>query len=99
MIIIHGDMSRDIHGRKRKKLPKTTKRKREFVEWRGSPETLRRSAESKKYPSAKMPPPRKPSAPSDFDAVKESKNFTIAPAYNKGAYQVIPNSQIESIGK
>jgi hypothetical protein len=29
----------------------------------------------------------------------ESKNFTVAPAYNKGAYQVIPRNDVEHIGK
>ena len=28
-----------------------------------------------------------------------SKNFTVAPAYNKGAYQVIPRKDVEHIGK
>jgi len=28
-----------------------------------------------------------------------SKNFTIAPAYNKGAYQVIPRGDVKHIGK
>jgi len=32
-------------------------------------------------------------------AQQESKNFTVAPAYNKGAYQVIPKSDIKHIGK
>ena len=31
--------------------------------------------------------------------VEESKNFTVAPAYNKGAYQVIPRSDVKHIGK
>ena len=31
--------------------------------------------------------------------LEESKNFTVAPAYNKGAYQVIPKSEIKDIGK
>ena len=31
--------------------------------------------------------------------LEESKKFTIAPAYNKGAYQVIPASDIKHIGK
>ena len=31
--------------------------------------------------------------------VEESKKFTVAPAYNKGAYQVIPKSDIKHIGK
>lgn len=28
-----------------------------------------------------------------------SRGYTIAPAYNKGAYQVVPNSEIKCIGK
>ena len=28
-----------------------------------------------------------------------SKNYTVAPAYNKGAYQVIPRGDVEWIGK
>ena len=31
--------------------------------------------------------------------IEESKKFTVAPAYNKGAYQVIPRSDIKHIGK
>ena len=31
--------------------------------------------------------------------VEASKNFTVAPAYNKGAYQVIPQGDIKWIGK
>ena len=31
--------------------------------------------------------------------LEESKKFTVAPAYNKGAYQVIPRSGIKDIGR
>ena len=31
--------------------------------------------------------------------LEESKKFTVAPAYNKGAYQVIPRGDVEWIGK
>ena len=31
--------------------------------------------------------------------LEESKKFTVAPAYNKGAYQVIPRSAIKDIGR
>ena len=31
--------------------------------------------------------------------LQESRNFTIAPAYNKGAYQVITKSNIKDIGR
>jgi len=30
---------------------------------------------------------------------EESRNFTIAPAYNKGAYQVINKSDVKDIGR
>ena len=31
--------------------------------------------------------------------LEESKKFTVAPAYNKGAYQVIPRNAIKDIGR
>ena len=31
--------------------------------------------------------------------IEESKKFTVAPAYNKGAYQVIPKEMVKHIGK
>ena len=31
--------------------------------------------------------------------LEESKNFTIAPAYNKGGYQVISKDNVKHIGK
>ena len=31
--------------------------------------------------------------------VEASKKFTVAPAYNKGAYQVIPRGDVKWIGK
>ena len=31
--------------------------------------------------------------------LEESKKFTIAPAYNKGAYQVISSNNVKDIGK
>ena len=37
--------------------------------------------------------------PSDNWRLKESKKFTIAPAYNKGGYQVISKDNIKNIGK
>ena len=31
--------------------------------------------------------------------IEISKQYTIAPAYNKGAYQVIPRKEVKDIGK
>lgn len=33
------------------------------------------------------------------ERIEISSGYTIAPAYNKGAYQVIPRDQVENIGK
>ena len=37
--------------------------------------------------------------PIDNWRLKESKKFTVAPAYNKGGYQVISKENIKNIGK
>ena len=37
--------------------------------------------------------------PSDNWRLRESKKFTVAPAYNKGGYQVISKDNIKNIGK
>tara|TARA_B110000495_G_scaffold188848_1_gene189436 strand:- start:493 stop:930 length:438 start_codon:yes stop_codon:yes gene_type:complete len=35
----------------------------------------------------------------DLEKQQISSNYTIAPAYNKGAYQVVPKNEIKHIGK
>ena len=54
---------------------------------------------NKKYPS--YVPDRKTDITRHDDSWKleESKKFTVAPAYNKGAYQVIGKSNIKDIGR
>ena len=37
--------------------------------------------------------------PSHNWRLEESKNFTVAPAYNKGAYQVISRKDVKDIGR
>ena len=37
--------------------------------------------------------------PVDNIKLEVSKQYTVAPAYNKGAYQVIPRTDIQHIGK
>ncbi len=38
-------------------------------------------------------------APDNSWKLEISKQYTVAPAYNKGAYQVIPKSDVKHIGK
>ena len=105
----------DMHGRKRKtnSLSKPKKKSHNFNTSKGYEAPSR--APEPAYMSdlrelkAKLTPPLE----SDFDKAKRiqeekkfaeerlkiSSNYTIAPAYNKGAYQVIPNSDLKHIGK
>jgi hypothetical protein len=61
-------------------------------DWRQTLENHR-----ERYPSAPLTKPVK-SVDHSWKA-EQSKNFTVAPAYNKGAYQVIPRSDVKHIGK
>ena len=95
-MIIQGSMRYSPSGRKRKTNAwKTTRAKKSTTQMK---KTFAPSTETKKeYPSMKT---SKYSTPVDNSwKIEESKKFTVAPAYNKGAYQVIPASDIKHIGK
>ena len=95
-MIIQGSMRYSPSGRKRKTNAwKKTKAKPQNM---ATQKTVKPSTQTKKeYPSIKT---NKYSAPVDNSwKIEESKKFTVAPAYNKGAYQVIPPSDIKHIGK
>ena len=54
---------------------------------------------NKKYPSASSSGLGNTSKPDDSYKKDVSKKYTVAIGYNKGGYQVIPNSEIKDIGK
>jgi hypothetical protein len=99
MQTFHGSMKYDMHGRKRKTnaWKKTPKRRPEFKPLEsysiGNGEDHR-----EKYPSV-SDMTRYVTQKDNSYKLEESKMFTVAPAYNKGAYQVIPRSDIKHIGK
>jgi len=95
-MIIRGSMRYSPSGRKRKTNAwKKTKAKPQSM---NAQKTFKPSTETtEEYPSMKT---SKYSAPVDNSwKVEASKKYTVAPAYNKGAYQVIPPSDVEHIGK
>lgn len=91
--MIKGSMMYDQYGRKRKVKKLYTKAKQpDFV------------AQSKKTmkPTVEIPsmPVGEYKTPADKSFQKEvSKQYTVSIAYNKGAYQVIPNKEVKYIGK
>ena len=107
MINYSGSLRYDMHGRKRKVRAKTAPvraSKSDFKPMRLSETEVARVEDSKshreKYPSAGMRDTVTCSASADTSwKVEESKNFTVAPAYNKGAYQVIGKSNVKDIGR
>ena len=108
-----GSLRYDIHGRKRKtkalqKARSSNGQDTRFSSWQSgfdSPSGFHKSWQQKqseehrrKYPSMPMNNNYKPQTDESWKR-EASKSFTVAPAYNKGAYQVIPSSDVEHIGK
>ena len=104
-----GSLRYDMNGRKRKMAkksmssPKVRARKSDFKPLKISQADLDRQAEHKahreKYPSLGNGIGIASVSADTSWKQEESKNFTIAPAYNKGAYQVITKNNIKDIGK
>ena len=74
------------------------KKPKKFVEWKGHEHVYRR--ETKFIPSRIDTVGMNGCAKKDnSERLKISSNYTIAPAYNKGAYQVIMKENVKDIGK
>ena len=111
MLDYSGSLRYDMHGRKRKTkaLSKPKKSRgcssigRAPALHAGGSEFESRQLHHKKFRSMPIGSYDAQSALQEMKkklvAQKESANFTVAPAYNKGAYQVIPKSDIKHIGK
>lgn len=95
MAIKFGSLRHTTHGRKRKALPKSTSYNPKFQDLVVEDSCVR---ETPYYPSASPKGVYTPVADTTYK-VEESKKFTIAPAYNKGAYQVISRKNIQEIGR
>lgn len=95
-MIVLGSNNYTYSGRKRKTTRRVTKVK---PVWRplSATDTYRRDTVD--YPSAD-PAPKVSYGSGREDFRKEiSSKYTIAPAYNKGAYQVIPKDAVKDIGR
>lgn len=99
MQTLYGSMKYDQHGRKRKTnaWSKPKKRQPEFKPLENYSLGCRAEDHREKYPS--VSDMQYTPKVDDSYKLEESKKFTVAPAYNKGAYQVIPQSDVKHIGK
>ena len=80
------------HPDQLKNIPK------KFIEWKGHENVYRR--ETKHIPSRMdMGIADNGTKKCNMEKLEISSNYTIAPAYNKGAYQVISKANVKDIGK
>ena len=97
-----GSLRYDPTGRKRKTTSLRPKRRSNPVFTEYKPEKtyaqLQMEAFDKKYPSYTGDTKYQPGEDQSWKK-EASKNFTVAPAYNKGAYQVVPRNEVEHIGR
>ena len=104
-MIIKGSLNYDQHGRRRKR--KITRRKKVSSPPtnRGAVAQLgeRRTCTAKVAGSTPVRSTKRGgSTGTKVDnswKIEISKQYTVAPAYNKGAYQVIPRKEVKDIGK
>ena len=92
-MIIQGSLRHSPSGRKRKTNAWKKMKRPDFV----AQSTKTISTKTPEIPSSKTTS-YKPMKDTSYK-LEESKKFTVAPAYNKGAYQVIPRGDVEWIGK
>jgi len=91
-MIIHGNMSCDLSGRRKRRLTKRSYRVRDD-------KPLTRQELPAAYRVDKYPSHQGKAHTTSVRSYPKSDGYTIAPAYNKGAYQVIPKDDIQHIGK
>ena len=102
-MIINGSLNYDSHGRRRKTV--RTKRKSHRSKWTKVGAVAQQGEH--RICTAKVAGSIPVSSTNAGKGTKVdnswkleiSKKYTIAPAYNKGAYQVIPRDDVEHIGK
>ena len=96
-MIIKGSMNYTPSGRKRKTNAWKKAKRPSFVAQ--STKTFAKKVEKQKEIPSIKPTSGHCSVADTSWKVEISKQYTVAPAYNKGAYQVIPKDDIKHIGK
>ncbi|MFO0002026.1 MAG: hypothetical protein ACK559_12925 [bacterium] len=96
MGVIQGNLSYTMNGRKRKSLPKKSVKSK--YQYYSSCKIPSYETGDKKYPSVEDV--RHATGKMDTSFQREiSAKYTVAPAYNKGAYQVISRENVKDIGR
>lgn len=98
-MIVHGALNYDATGRKKKTVRKGTYKRLQSSGTFKPDYTPRRRTRAESIPSLNTTD-CSTTVHSEAKVRQEvSKNYTVAVAYNKGAYQVIPRDSVKHIGK
>ena len=104
-MIIKGSLNYDQHGRRRKRTITRRRKVSSPLINKGAVAQMgeRRTCTAKVAGSTPVSSTSKGSGQGtkvdNSWKLEISKQYTIAPAYNKGAYQVIPRKEVKDIGK
>lgn len=96
-MIIQGSMNYTTSGRKVKRAWQT--RRRQIWNWQTSGKKSVYREAKEEYPSAPLGEPIEDETAKKDTTYASSSVYTVAPAYNKGAYQVIGKENIKDIGR
>lgn len=96
-MIIHGSMSHTYSGRKRKSV--RGRKTKHVVRSSATVPTYSNYRETPHYPSHDSMKHNTGVDANLQEKLEVAKNYTVAVAYNKGAYQVVSKENIKHIGK
>ena len=96
-MIIQGSMRYSPSGRKRKTNAYKKRARPKFVAQKTK--NFKKPDTTPEIPSLIHSSKTKYKSEDNSWKLEESKKWTVAPAYNKGAYQVIPKGDVKWIGK
>ena len=96
-MIIQGSMRYSPSGRKRKTNAYKKRARPKFVAQKSK--NFEKPDTTPEIPSLIHSSKTKYKSEDNSWKLEESKKWTVAPAYNKGAYQVIPKGDVKWIGK
>tara|TARA_B100001057_G_scaffold463972_1_gene518677 strand:+ start:46 stop:351 length:306 start_codon:yes stop_codon:yes gene_type:complete len=97
---VTGSLRYDMSGRKRKtKALNTAKKYKPAFKVLKPRKSIPGYDDQKVYESVPITPMNEDHSEDKSYQQEVSKNYTVSIAYNKGAYQVVPNSDLKHIGK
>ena len=97
-MIVQGSMNYTASGRKVKRAWQT-RRRQQIWHWSTTDKAPPYRPEEQEYPSVPLGTPNENETAKTDRAYTSSSTHTVAPAYNKGAYQVIGKENIKDIGR